>query len=61
MMAAPGAEMLLVAVIDQRVQVRHRLDDDIAAAPAIAAVRAAELDEFLAPERDGAGPAVRRC
>src|SRR5882724_6162675 len=58
MVAALGLEMLLVAVVDQRVEVGHRLDDDVAAAPAIAAVRPAELDELLAPEADAAGPAV---
>src|SRR5882724_3733302 len=58
MVAALGLEMLLVAIVDQRVEVGHRLDDDIAAAPAIAAIRPAELDEFLAPKADAAGPAV---
>ena len=56
--AAAGAEMLLVAVVDQGVQIGHGLDDDVAAAPAMAAVRPAELDEFLAAEGDGPGPAV---
>ena len=51
-------EMLLVAVVDQRVEVVGRLDDDVAAAPAVAAVGAAELDELLAPEADAAGAAV---
>ncbi len=31
---------------------------DVAAAPAVAAVGAAELDELLAPEADGTGAAV---
>src|SRR6185312_14259582 len=57
-MAVLGPEMLRVAEIDQGVEVGHRLDPDIAAAPAIAAVGAAELDEFLAPERDAARPAM---
>ena len=43
-------EMLLVAIVDQRVEAVDALDPDVAAAAAIAAVRAAELDEFLAPE-----------
>ena len=43
-------EMLLVAVIDQRVEVGHRLEHDVAAAAAIAAIRTAELDEFLTSE-----------
>ena len=53
-----GLEMLLVAVIDQRVQALDALGPDVAAAPAVAAVGPAELDEFLAPERDGARAAV---
>ena len=57
-MAAFGLEMLLVAEIDQRVQIVHRLGIDIAAAAAMAAVRAAELDELLAPEADRAGAAI---
>src|SRR5262249_14812026 len=56
--AAPRLEMLAVAVIDERVEARHRFGDDIAAAPAVAAVRASELDEFLAPERDAAVASV---
>ena len=56
--AGLGLEMLLVAVVDQRVQAVDRLQPDIAAAAAIAAVRSAELDELLAPERDAAGAAV---
>src|SRR5262249_17003359 len=35
-----------------------RLHDYVAALAAVAAVRAAELDEFLAPERHAAVPAV---
>ena len=34
------------------------LDPDVAAVAAVAAVRPAELDELLAPERDGAVAAV---
>src|SRR3974390_1776876 len=49
--ATPGLEVLLVAVVDQRVQAGDRFDHNVAA---IAAVRAAELDELLAPERDAA-------
>ena len=56
--AGLGLEVLLVAVVDQRVEAVDRLDDDVAAAAAVAAVRAAELDELLAPERDAAGAAV---
>src|SRR5260221_10984511 len=57
-MALLGAEMLLVAVVDERVEVGHRLDDDVAAAAAVAAIGTAELDEFLAPEAAGDGTAV---
>ena len=55
-----GLEVLLVAIVDQGVEAVGAFGDDIAAAPAIAAVRPAELDELLAPERDGAGAAVAR-
>src|SRR5690606_35709130 len=56
--AGPGLEMLLVAVVDQRVEPVDRLDPDVAAAPAVATVRTAELDELLAPERNGTRAAV---
>ena len=56
--AGRGLEVLLVAVVDQRVEPVDALDDDVAAAPAIAAVGAAELDELLAQERHAAGAAV---
>ncbi len=51
-------EMLLVAVIDQRVQSVDDFDDDVAAAAAIAAGGTAELDELLAAERHAAVAAV---
>ena len=47
-------EVLLVAVVDQRVEAVDGLDHDVAAAAAVAAGRSAELDELLAPERDAA-------
>ena len=50
--------MLLIAVVDKRVEPVDAFDEDIAAAPAVAAVRTAELDELFAPERDAARPAV---
>ena len=53
-LARAGKEMLLEPKIDQRVQPAHGLGPDIAATTAIAAVRAAIFDEFLAPERDAA-------
>ncbi len=51
-------EMLLVAEIDQGVEIGHAFDDDIAATAAVAAVGPAEFDIFLAPETAGPGPAV---
>ena len=56
--AGLGLEMLLVAVVDQRVEAIDRLDDHVAAMPAVAAARAAELDELLAAERHAAVAAV---
>ena len=53
--------MLLIAKVDQGVEAIGAFDDDVAAAPAVAAVRAAEFDELLAPERDAAGAAVARA
>src|SRR5258708_31220471 len=47
-----------MAVVDQGVEIGHRLEHDVAAAPAIAAVGAAEFDEFLAPETGRAGAAL---
>jgi hypothetical protein len=58
--AGLGLEVLLVTVIDQGVEAGHDLHPDIAATAAIAAVGAAEFNEFLAPERDSAGAAVAR-
>ncbi len=52
--AGLGLEVLLIAVIDQRVEAVDRLDHDVAAFAAVAAGRPAELDELLAPERDAA-------
>ena len=44
-------EMLLIAIVDQRVEAVDRLDDDVAAAAAVTAARPAELDELLAAKR----------
>ena len=54
-------EMLLVAVVEQRVEIGHALDDHVAAFAAVAAVRATELDELLPPEADAAVAAVARA
>ena len=56
-LSAGRAEMLGVAEVDQRIEAGHRLEDDVAALSAVAAVGAAELDELLAPEADRAGSA----
>ena len=56
--AGRGLEMLLVAVVDQGVETVDGLDPDVAAVAAVAPVRPAVGDEFLAPERDGARAAV---
>src|SRR3546814_17333103 len=50
--------MLGVAKVDQRVESADRLEHQIAALAAVAAVGAAIFDIFLAPERHGAGAAV---
>src|SRR5262249_34664877 len=59
--AVLGLEMLLVAVVDERVERVDRLHDHVTALAAVAAVRPAELDEFLAPERHAAVPPVARA
>ena len=46
--------MLGVAEVDQGIEARHCLEDDVAALAAVAAVGPAELDELLAPEADRA-------
>src|SRR5919204_6972518 len=56
--AALCLEMLLVTVVDERVEPVDRFGNDIAALAAIAAIRPAEFDEFLAPERDASVPAI---
>src|ERR1700743_1335726 len=47
-------EVLLIAIVDQRVQPVDDFDDDIAATPTIAAGGTTELDELLAAERHAA-------
>src|SRR4051794_8888236 len=51
-------EMLLVTIIDQRVQSIDRFNDNVAAAAAIAAARSAELNVLLAPKCHAAVAAV---
>src|SRR5437764_2254457 len=47
--AALGLEMLLIAIVDQRVEPVDRQHDHVAALAAIAAAGAAALDDLLAP------------
>ena len=56
-LAARSPEMLGVAEVDQRIEAVDRLEDDVAALAAVAAVWAAIFDIFLAPEADRAGAA----
>jgi hypothetical protein len=49
-------EMLLVTIVDQRVQSVDRFQPHIAATSAVAAVRPAEFDELFAPERHAPAP-----
>ncbi len=51
-LAARRPEMLGVAKVDQGVEALDRLEDDVAALAAVAAVRAAIFDIFLAPEAE---------
>src|SRR5690606_8356188 len=53
-LAVAGKEMLLIAIVDEGIQPIDGLGPDIAALAAVAAIRAAELDVFLAAEADGA-------
>ena len=53
-----GEEVLLIAIVDERVEAFDRFHDHVAALAAVAAIRAAELDEFFAPERHAAVTAV---
>ena len=48
--AAFGAVMLLIAIVDQRVQAFDRLDIDMPAAAAIAAIRSTKFDIGFTPE-----------
>ncbi len=55
-----GLEVLLVAKIDQCVEAIDGLYPDVAAAPAVAAIRPAELDELLTTEGNAACAAITR-
>src|SRR5207342_599373 len=56
--AFPGLEMLLIPVIDQRVETLHGFGNHVASFAAVAAVWSAEFYEFLAPKRDAAVAAI---
>src|SRR5262245_2489096 len=56
--AVLGGVVLLIAVVDQRVEALDGERHHVATLAAVAAVGPAELDEFLAPERHAAVPAV---
>src|SRR6476660_3450502 len=58
--AALRFEVLLVPVFDQGIEAVNRLHHYVAAVATVATVRAAELDEFLAPERHAAVTARAR-
>ena len=57
-MPAFGFEMLAVTEINQCIQVGNGFKNNVAAASAVAAVRAAEFDIFFTPERTAAAAAV---
>src|SRR5262249_1983059 len=61
MAAGPGLEVLVIAIVDQRVQSVDGFDPHIAAPATVATVGSTELDELLAPEADGAFAAVSRA
>ena len=56
--AAGGLKVLLVTEIDEGVEIVHADEFDIASATAVAAVGAAELDEFFTAETDAAVTAI---
>ena len=58
MAAGANLEMALVAIIDQRVEIRGSFDPNIAAFAAIAAIGAAKFNEFFAPKGYGATAAI---
>ncbi len=56
--AGLGLEVLLETIVDERVQPFDAFGDDTAAPAAIAAIRSAELDEFLAAKAHRARAAI---
>src|SRR5262249_39417050 len=59
--AVLGFEMLREGLVDEGVDPIARFHDPVPPLPPAPAVRPAELDEFLAPERHAAVPAVARA
>src|SRR5581483_9193219 len=53
-----GEEMLLIPVINQRVEAGNGLGDNVSAPATVAAVRSAKLDKLFAPKRYAAVSAV---
>ncbi len=58
MPAACAFEMLLKAIIDERIEPRYRLHDNACTTTAIAAIRPALGNKLLPPEADTAFPAI---
>ncbi len=56
--AAGGLVMLLIAKVDERIEIVHAFGDHVTAASAVAAVRAAKLNERLAAKANAAVAAV---
>src|SRR5207237_9336456 len=56
--AATGGEVVLEAVVLQRVELAGNLEDDVAATPTVAAVRSATRHELFAAEAQGTGATV---
>jgi hypothetical protein len=53
--------MLGIAKVDQRIETRHRFENDIAAFAAIATIGAAIFNIFLAAKADRTGAAAARA
>src|SRR5207249_5963685 len=56
--AAAGGEVVLEAVVLQRVELAGDFEDDVAAAPTVTAVRSATRHELFAAEAQGTGATV---
>src|SRR6185437_13188578 len=59
--AALRLEVLLVTIVDERIEAIDGFDEDAATIAAVTAVGAAEFNEFLAAERHAAVPARAGC